>query len=290
MIWVTHQRPSGSTVPTASGISALHRRRSHLRGLSASVVMAAVFSLCAGCAEEAINFIEVKRTSETISRAEWASFSRIVEGMGNPYLTTLPSVYPPLPNWHESRSLPVNDLASEEAGLVEQAWDVAHWRPLLERHRQLNRLLQRERMTLDQFIGLTLAIGAAVSRSQLDSIQPLQKFEKQALDHVDSLRRDTRLFNALGSDGRIRVLEQAIWIHRDHRSRRLLEVPEDNVKLARQQATWLAQVLPPCFLVSPLADIVDVLEEFGTPFIELPETGTDDAIEWEAAAERKIRL
>ena len=62
-----------------------------------SVVGLCLLFTVAGCLEEEVVSLEVKRPDETIYRGEWQKFERIVNDLPEPKLRELPSLFPPLP-------------------------------------------------------------------------------------------------------------------------------------------------------------------------------------------------
>jgi hypothetical protein len=100
---------------------------------------------------------------------------------------------------------------------------------------------------------------------------------------IDGLQHDGRIYSSLEIENRYAVLDEALWLHRVDRLKRLLGAPAENVALAEKHRDWLAKVLPACFRTDPLADVADLLGEQGLPFVELPESGSDAHIEWDPA-------
>jgi hypothetical protein len=239
--------------------------------------------LLAGCAEEEVQFTEVKRPNERITSVEWAAFVRIVNALPEPRLAPLADVALPLPQWQDARTLPVQELTFEERRTLAEAWDAALVSRRFARNRSLNRLLRRENMTVEQFAGLALAIGMAMRRAQLPEEFAFEELLQRGRSVVDGLQRDQRLFSSLPVEARHRVLDEAIWLHRVDRAQRLREVPPENRALVLKQSEWLRKVMPAYFQQHPLDDVTDLLEERGVPFVELPESGRDDELEWTAA-------
>jgi hypothetical protein len=239
--------------------------------------------LIVGCAEEELRFTEVKRPNERITSAEWAAFVRIVNALPEPRLAPLADVALPLPQWQDARTLPVQELTFEERRALSEAWEASHVARRFARNRSLIRLLRRENMTVEQFAGLALAIGMAMRRAQLPEEFSFEELLQRGRGVVDGLQRDQRLFSSLPLEARHRVLDEAIWLHRIDRAQRLRDVPPENRALVLKQSEWLRQVMPAYFQRHPFDDVIDLLEERGVPFVELPESGRDDELEWTAA-------
>jgi hypothetical protein len=234
----------------------------------------------AGCGKPEIEFREVKRVHDKVTEAELQRFLRIVDSLPDKKLPDFPPVYRPLPNWSPERTLPVHELAKEEQELLDEAWDVDALARLLKSNRNVDRAVRREQLTLEQFVGLTLAIGAARSRSLVRKDQDLDAVIKHGTAIAAQLAKDNRKFANLTREARYSVLRHAGSITRVHRATLLKEVPPENIALVKSQAAQLDKVLPEYFRVNPLDNIADLLEEQGMPFEELPASGRDDEITW----------
>ncbi len=237
-------------------------------------------SAVVGCAEEEIEYREVKRPDELIRAAEWVAFVRIVDQLPEPKLRELPGLQPPLPQWHQARTLPVDELAAEERSRLEKSWDPPRLARDLKRIPGLARLIRVEKMTLEQFVGLALTIGTAMQKARLPEDFPLDDLVRRGNLTSKVLGNDHRLFATLSIEDRHRVLDDAVWLHRVHRARILRGIPVSNVTLVRRHAEWLSRVMPARFEESPFGDVVDLLEEQGVPFKELPDPGSDADLEW----------
>lgn len=234
----------------------------------------------AGCQNAQIEYREVKRPHEKVTEAELKQFLQIVDELPDKQLPPLPPVMRPLPNWSADRTLPVKELVNEERKLLDEGWDVNAITARWKRHAGLQRLVEREGITLEQFVGLTLAIGAAVSRTRLRSDQDLAGLLDRGKSVVARLRQDDRPFAKLSREVRHAVLRNAGWITRMDRAERLKDVPPENVALVQKHAEKLAAILPAYFVENPLDAVADRLEERGMPFEELRATGRDDEITW----------
>jgi hypothetical protein len=237
-------------------------------------------ALLAGCGKPAIEFREVKRVHDKVTEAEMQRFLRIVHSLPDKKLPDFPPVYRSLPNWAQERTLPVNELAKEEQELLDEAWDVDALARHLKGNRHLEQAVRREQLTLEQFVGLMLAIGAARSRSALRKNQDLETVIKHGETVARQLDKDNRKFANLSREARYTVLRHAGWITRVDRAALLKEVPPENIALVEAHAAQLDKVLPEYFRTNPLDSIADLLEEHGMPFEELPASGRDDEITW----------
>src|SRR5262249_50389868 len=117
-----------------------------------------------GCSEPEEVQSEPKRADDRITTAELESFLSIIDALPERALPQIPPVMAAAPQWTRNRTLPVFELVKEEEKLrfdhESIEWLAAH----CPQSRSLKRALQREKMTIRQFVGLYLALGAALSR------------------------------------------------------------------------------------------------------------------------------
>ena len=243
-------------------------------------VLAAV-AVLSGCADPTLKFTEVKRVSEEVTLGELRTFLEIVERLPEQKLPPFPDLYLPLPNWNSERTLPISDLVdAEQLSLVER-WGTQQLVDALPQSRRLDRWLVRKRTTREQFIGLTLAIGAAVSRSTVRENQDLAGILTKGERKVSGLRSRGEPFNTLSSEAMHNVLHEAAWITRHDRARRLLSVPDRNVELVLKHSEELLKLFPAELTRNPFDDIADRLDEQGIPFEELPGNDKFDSLSWD---------
>lgn len=252
------------------------------------VVTVTLLSAASGCQEATIEFREVKRPHEKVTESELKLFLRVVDALPDKRLPPLPPVMRPLPSWSSDRTLPVKELVNEEKKLLDEGWDVDAIAARWKRNSGLQRLVDREGITLEQFVGLTLALGATVSRKTLRPEQKLQDILSRGRKVVGKLQADERTFARLSREAKYAVLRRASWITRMDRAERLKDVPPENIALVGSYADQLKIVLPGYFLENPFDSVADRLEESGMPFEELPETGRDAEITW-SPEDRPIR-
>lgn len=236
-----------------------------------------------GCSEEVVQYPEMKRPDEVLLPEEWQVFVRIVDQLPDSKLTKIRDFQPPLPQWQGARTLPVDELAIEERAGLDQASNPENLATELLKIPGLPKLLQDENLSADQFAGITIALGAAIRRSSLGEEFPLETMIKRGKASVSQLLQDHRLFASLSIEERHRVLDSAVWLHRVDRAERFRSIPQENTQLAKQNWKWLKSVLPPSFFAPPFADVVDVQEEEGIPFIEAPNSDSDREIDWNPA-------
>lgn len=240
-----------------------------------------LLTVCVGCEAESLDYTEVKRIDERITAQELTMLLRIAQALPDQKLPSLPAVFVSPPQWNEIRTLPVSELVAEEQRSLAERWSGSWIVQQLERNRPLHRVLQRERITPEQFAGLVLATGAALSRSTLRESQDLDKIIARGEPAVERLRRETRSFALFSQEARHYLLQQAAWLTRVDRAQRLKQVPAENVALVSQHRTELERVFPAEFLTNPLDSIADRLEEEGLPFEEQSASGRDAEITWD---------
>ncbi|MCH7688762.1 MAG: hypothetical protein IH899_19125, partial [Planctomycetes bacterium] len=228
--------------------------------------MTACCLYCFGCSDDSLEFTEVKRPSEKVTQEEYESFIRVIESLPEKRLPEFTPVLIPVPKWSKSRTLRINDLVSEAQNEINDRWKVEWVARQLKRKRALQRLLRREKMTTEQFVGLTLTIGIALNRNTIRENQDLNQIITSGDQVVRKLKTDKRLFHKLTQEGRHAVLRDAVWITRIDRAKRLLEVPPENMELVETHREVLVKIFPAYFSSNPLDELIDNLEEFGIPF------------------------
>lgn len=234
----------------------------------------------AGCAEEEIPYTEVKRIDEPISEREITSFLSIVEGLPDKKLPALPTIMPPLPQWSSSSTRLVSKMVQEEQkSLKEYSTEARLIKPLGD-SRAFKQSLRRERMTPDQFAGLVLTLGIALLREEVPQECDLEQLIARGNRALGQLEKDMRVYSTLKEDVAYQVLEQAAWIPLLDQLQRLNQVPAENRALVKLRRKELNAIFPEEFRRNPLAGYDKVLEDQGTPFEELSESGTDDRIVW----------
>lgn len=242
-----------------------------------AVVLAAVFS---GCAEAPLEYTEVTRLHEPVKDSEAEAFLNVIDALPDRRMPAMNAIFGPPPDWNESRTLPVNDLVREEQARLAERWDVDRLAAEWEGNRALHRALRKQRMTVQQFAGFTLTLGAALSRAGVRENQPLPQLREKGIAEVAQLNEDGRSFASLPEDMRHQVLQRAIWITRLDRTQRLLHVPPENVDLAHRLESRFREIFPEEFTSNPFDGISDLLEEKGLPFLETSAGGYDDELDW----------
>ena len=245
------------------------------------VAVCAAATILSGCGDATLTFTEVKRVSGEITPGELRTFFEIVEHLPEKKLPPFPDLYLPLPNWNAERTLPISDLVDAEQLTLAERWETKQLVDSLPQSRRLDRWLLRKRITREQFVGLTLAIGAALSRSTVRENQDLSGITTKGESVVSKLRSRGEPFNTLSSEAMHAVLHEAAWITRHDRARRLLSVPEKNVELVLQHVDDLVKLFPAELTQNPFDGIADRLDEQGIPFEELPGNDSFDSLSWD---------
>ncbi len=239
-----------------------------------------VLFLSAGCADDSLEFTELKQVNEKVTEAELKRYLKVIELLPQQKLPAFPSVYAPAPAWSHIRSLPIEDLVHSEQNNLSLLWEVDRIRDQFGlRNRSLKKALRRRDMSKEQFICYTLALGLAASRNQLREDQDLEEVIEKGNKTIHQLKLDKRPFSSLSLEERHRTLHEAMWISRVNRAEHLIQVPPENMNLVRAHWDELQKVLPPEFLKNPLDELTDILEERGIPFT-FPDDDADELLHW----------
>jgi hypothetical protein len=251
---------------------------------TSGIVLVAVLAtaiILSGCEDPTLTYTEVKRVSEEVTPSELRAFFEIVEHLPDRRLPAFPELYLPLPNWNAERTLPIGDLVDAEQLSLTERWGTEQLIDAIPHSRTLDRWLLRKRMTREQFVGLTLAIGAALSKSTVRENQDLAGIAAKGENVVSKLRSRREPFNSLSPEAMHNVLHEAAWITRLDRARRLLSVPEKNVQLVLEHSEELVKQFPGELTRNPFDGIADRLDEQGIPFEELPGNDAFDTLNWD---------
>lgn len=249
-------------------------QRSAVLGLLLSVV------LPVGCQPQSPEFREVKRVHEKVTETELRQFLRVVKALPDGQIPAI-RIFRPLPSWDDNRTLPVSELVKEERKNLEDGWDVDWQAERLRNDRTLQQALRREKITLRQFVGLAIAVGGAIRRTQVRENQSLDAYMSKGRAELIELLNDDRPFTRLTREQRFAVLRKAGWLTRMNRAERLSDVPPENIALVTRHEKELRAAFPGTYFTNPFDDVADLLEVRGTPFEELPESGSDTDITWD---------
>lgn len=233
-----------------------------------------------GCSEDAHGPSDIKKIDELISEKEFESFQSILDSLPDKRLPPLQPVFLPPPNWSSSRSLPVSELVQGERKLLEEHASVEFLARHITPSKAFERALRREKMTVQQFIGLALVLGFAQSRNELPDSEDTDKILARGSQVLVALDKDKRVFNTLSEDDVYYVLEQAAWVPLVDRLKRLKKIPDQNRELARRHQEVLKHALPEEFRMNPLQGLSKLLEEESLPFNDPGGINPDDHIAW----------
>jgi hypothetical protein len=229
---------------------------------------------------------EPKRADDLLTKAEIESFLAIIDSLPDQKLPRqkdrdIPPVFSPPPQWSRNRTLPVNELVKEEEKLVTDRqsidWFIAHF-PTESRF--LKRALRREGMTIEQFVGLYLALGISMSRDRLPADRDLDQILSRGKQAIAELKKDSRPFSSLPEEQAYFLQEQSGWLAVVDRALRIKPVHPGNLPLVRQYAERLGAVMPAEFTRNPMLEFSTILDDRGVPFQEPAGQDTDDRITW----------
>ena len=234
----------------------------------------------AGCADEPLESSDVKTFDQKITEDELRSYLAVLDSFPDKKLPTLPPLFQPLPNWNAARSLPVSELTQVERKTIDEHMSVEWFTKHMPPSKAFQRALRKERMTAQQFVGLTVALGLAMSRNELPSNEDVDKILARGTQIIASLEKDKRVFNLLSQDTVYYILEQAAWISLVDRLKRMKKIPPENCELARQYREQLEHAFPENLRLNPLQGLGKLLEDESLPFTDPGGNNLDDHIAW----------
>lgn len=236
--------------------------------------------LMAGCSEPEVVESEPRRADDQITQRELDSFLGVIDSLAEKKLPAMPTVILPAPQWSRNRSLPVNELVEEEVKMRADRssidWLAAH----CPQSRFLKRALRREKMTIEQFVGLYLALGESLCRDCIPDGRDLEDILVRGKRVVADLKKDHRTFSSLPEDQAFFLQQQSGWLAVVDRAARLKPVHPENLALVRRNHDRLAAVMPREFMLNPLLEFATILDDRGVPFQEPVGQETDDRIVW----------
>lgn len=236
--------------------------------------------LAASCDQEEAQYTEVKRIDDRLTQVELDSFLSVVKSMPENALSALTAIHSPWPEWSPNRTLPINELVVEEKKQLALHCSVKWLSQRIPQSRAFKRALRREQMTIDQFVGLAFVIGVTLSHDELPEDQDIDKLRTHGKRVIAALERETRVLSSLPEDNAARIIVQAGWIPLVDRLERLKQVLPENLVLVRANRDALKSLFPEDFLKNPLRGLAKVLEDEEIPFEELPESGSDNHLQW----------
>lgn len=255
---------------------------------SGQAFVIAVLLLFCGCSEEKIIFNEVKHPDERLKTSELNQFLQIVKSLPGKKLPALPPLYAPVPRWDASRELSVKGLIKEEQKRLPNRWFTESVLAELKNNHKLVKVIQKYNLSIEQFLGLTETIAMAASRTHFENIIELRIIARTGQREVSLLLKTDEVFSRFREEERFELIRKAAWLTRLDRARNLIKVPEENVELLRRHWEIISPYLPEDALRDPLEDIVDSLHDYGLPFEEIPESGSDISLKWSPLDENAI--
>ncbi len=254
--------------------------RSVCRQLMLLLWASCCLSLVAGCGGEVV-VRETKGVEQKVSPVEFESYQSIINSLPDKKVPELPSTLLPRPHWTQERTLPIQDLVRQENDAFEERWSVEPLARQMEKSKALLRALRREQMTPEQFVGLTLTLGAALSANAVDKKIDLATVVEAGKKHIQELSADQTAFSSLSDEQAHEILTRAAWITVVNRAKQLLLVPPENLMLVRKHREWLDAAFPNDLKQDPLEELSNVMNQRGIPFEEMPESGSDEQIDWD---------
>src|SRR5215471_10935667 len=171
-----------------------------------------VLLLVSGCSEPEEVQTEPKRADDLLTAADLESFLSIVHSLADQKAPAMPAVILPPPQWSRNRSLPVSELVNEdEKTRTERAsieWLSAH----CPRSRFLMRALRREKMTIEQFVGLYLALAMSLYRDSVPADRDLDAVLVRGKQTIADMKKDQRTFSGLAEELAKYLQEQSGWL------------------------------------------------------------------------------
>ena len=135
-------------------------------------------------------------------------------------------------------------------------------------------------MTVEQFVGLYLALGISLSRDRLPADRDLAQILVRGKLAIAELKKDQRPFSSLPEEQAYFLDEQSGWLAVVDRATRLKPVHPGNLILVRHFSKPLEAVMPTEFTRNPLREFATILDDRGVPFQEPAGQDTDDRIPW----------
>ncbi|HEY3966499.1 MAG TPA: hypothetical protein VGM05_18195 [Planctomycetaceae bacterium] len=245
------------------------------------VILTGLSFFASGCEDPEFVQPEPKRADDQLTQAEVDAFLSVINGLPGKRLPALPAVMLPAAQWSRNRTLPISDLVKEEEKMLRDRhsidWFISH----VPQSRFLKRALRKEHLTMEQFMGLYLALGISMSRDHLPADRDLAQVLVRGKRAIAALKKEEKkTLVDLPEEQAYFIQEQSGWLAVIDRAARLNPVHPQNVSLVRQNADRLGAVMPAEFTRNPLLEFATILDDRGVPFQEPPGHETDDHISW----------
>ena len=245
-----------------------------LRMLLALILLAGALS---GCGPEVAN-AEIKALEEPLVEEELRAFLSIVQALPGRKLPPLPAAALEMPAWSRQRTLPVKELLVEQRKRIEERRSIEAIVRSLKPTRGIDRALRKEAWTIQRFASYVLVLAAALNRSTLTDAETLTQILEDSETPLRTLSGDASVLAGLSDEAAYGVLGKARWIPIRQHADWLSQVPPETLELVKQRRAELEAVFPADWLQDPFTPWKHILKNDGTPFEELPGSGTDASL------------
>lgn len=246
--------------------------------------------LLPGCQAERAEFNEVKNINEVFNQNDWKAFRRIVKLLPEEHLPEMGPLFSELPNWSLNRESSIASLLKEERERTTQHWLTPENIERLENNRRISWAIEREHLSVRQFLGLAENLAAAIQASQISSENLIAETLKRARIKLKPLNSNNSVFSQLPRSQQYATIHTAGWLTRESRANWLSMVPIENIEFVKKYETQLKTMFPEVMWEPPLASIADPLDEYGIPFWETGLTGSDVNLKWDGPSENDETL
>jgi hypothetical protein len=220
------------------------------------------------------------RPDDILTEADIEKFLALVGRLPEGRAPALPPIFPPAPQWSRDRLLPVHELVQQEESFLSERTTTEYLTLRCPRSPQLDRVLKKHQMSIEQFIGLYISVAVSSARDSVPADRDLEQIAKRGITAVAKLKQDRRKFSSLTDDEAYDLLGQARWLTVLNRAQRLRAVRTENSELVHAHRDKLAKVLPPEYLRNPFLDFGKTIDEQDIPFQEHPARPSDANIPW----------
>ena len=247
------------------------------RCLLAALSVSVLLSGCGGHVEVGVH---VKELSEEVTSEELERFLAIVDRLPGKKLPAFESPLTPPIRWEKGQEKSIERIATERIEQLESRWTSDFLTPFFVRNPKLRWAMASAEVTPEEFAGLALSFGTALSRSSLPTDADLSGLTKLTIEGVKKLKKDGRSLAMLPPDEQYRICQQSLWIPLQDVITHFAMVPESNLRLAQANRERLAKAFPPEFSENLLQHYEKILNNSGLPFEDLTETGITDLTAW----------
>jgi hypothetical protein len=230
-----------------------------------------------GCGPEEAN-AEIKAMEDPLVEEELRAFLSIVQALPGRKLPPLPAAALETPAWSRQRTLPVKELLVEQRKRIEDRRSIEAIVRGLKPTRGIDRALRKEAWTIQRFASYVLVVAAGLNRSTLSDTETLTQILEDSEAPLRTLSGDASVLAGLSDEAAYGVLDKARWIPIRLHAEWLSQVPPETLELVNTRRAELQAVFPADWLENPFTPWEHLLKNDGTPFEELPGSGTDASI------------